>query len=91
MRLKPTEILLILFVVLLLFGAKRLPDLAQSVGKSLRILRSEVKDQSDSGPPAGAAASTPAATSNPLRAPQDPDVRPTRSARAADGSAATNL
>jgi len=30
------EILLILLVVLLLFGAKRLPDLARSLGKSLR-------------------------------------------------------
>ena len=30
------EILLVLLVVLLLFGAKRLPDLARSLGKSLR-------------------------------------------------------
>lgn len=29
------EILLILLVILLLFGAKRLPDLARSLGKSL--------------------------------------------------------
>lgn len=29
------EIVLILLVVLLLFGAKRLPDLARSLGKSL--------------------------------------------------------
>jgi sec-independent protein translocase protein TatA len=31
----PLEILLILVVILLLFGAKRLPDLARSLGKSL--------------------------------------------------------
>jgi sec-independent protein translocase protein TatA len=31
----PFELLVILFVVLLLFGAKRLPDLARSLGKSL--------------------------------------------------------
>jgi sec-independent protein translocase protein TatA len=31
----PWEIVLILFVVLLLFGSKRLPDLARSLGKSL--------------------------------------------------------
>jgi sec-independent protein translocase protein TatA len=59
-NLKPTELLLVLLVVLLLFGAKRLPDLARSVGKSLKILKTEVKDQNDSGGLAGAAASTPA-------------------------------
>lgn len=31
----PFEILLILIVVLLLFGAKRLPDLARAMGKSM--------------------------------------------------------
>ena len=30
------EILVILVIILLLFGAKRLPDLARSLGKSLR-------------------------------------------------------
>lgn len=30
-----TEILLILFVVLILFGAKRLPELARSIGKAI--------------------------------------------------------
>lgn len=30
------EILVILLIILLLFGAKRLPDLARSLGKSLR-------------------------------------------------------
>jgi sec-independent protein translocase protein TatA len=38
------EWLVILLVVLLLFGARRLPDLARSVGRSMRIFRSEVKD-----------------------------------------------
>lgn len=34
-RLGAPEVLLILVVILLLFGAKRLPDLARSLGKSL--------------------------------------------------------
>lgn len=30
-----TEMVLVLFVIILLFGAKRLPDLARSLGRSL--------------------------------------------------------
>ncbi|SEG54573.1 sec-independent protein translocase protein TatA [Actinacidiphila yanglinensis] len=42
-NLKPLEILLIVAVIVVLFGAKKLPDLARSVGKSARILKSEAK------------------------------------------------
>lgn len=42
-RLGPTEIILILVVIILLFGAKKLPDMARSLGKSARILKSEAK------------------------------------------------
>lgn len=49
------EIILILLVLLLLFGAKKLPDLSRSVGRSLRIFKSEVKDlrndDADPSPP----------------------------------------
>ncbi|MEQ3553299.1 twin-arginine translocase TatA/TatE family subunit [Pseudonocardia nematodicida] len=38
----PTQLLIILLVVVLLFGAKKLPDLARSVGRSSRILKSEL-------------------------------------------------
>ncbi|MBT3193592.1 MAG: twin-arginine translocase TatA/TatE family subunit [Verrucomicrobia bacterium] len=31
----PFEILLVLFIILLLFGAKKLPDLSRALGKSL--------------------------------------------------------
>ena len=34
--------LIIIAAFILLFGAKRLPDAARSVGRSLRILKSEV-------------------------------------------------
>jgi sec-independent protein translocase protein TatA len=37
------EIILILLVLVLLFGAKKLPDLARSTGRSLRIFKAETK------------------------------------------------
>ncbi len=45
-NLRGWELVAILVIVLLLFGARRLPDLARSVGRSMRIFRSEVKDGS---------------------------------------------
>ncbi|ATW47673.1 Sec-independent protein translocase subunit TatA [Streptomyces peucetius] len=42
-NLKPLEIVLIIAVILLLFGAKKLPEMARSLGKSARILKSEAK------------------------------------------------
>ena len=43
-------------VFILLFGAKRLPDAARGVGRSLRILKSEVSAMNaDEGQPADAA------------------------------------
>ncbi|CAB0510715.1 twin-arginine translocase TatA/TatE family subunit [Corynebacterium diphtheriae] len=47
MNLGPTEILLILVIVVLLFGAKKLPDAARSLGRSMRIFKSEVKEMSN--------------------------------------------
>lgn len=41
------EIILILVVFLLLFGAKRLPEFAKSLGKSLREFKKATKDISD--------------------------------------------
>ncbi len=53
-NLRPIEIILILAVVLLLFGAKRLPDAARGLGRSLRIFKSEIKaaqDEDGDSPP----------------------------------------
>ena len=37
------ELVLVLLVVLVLFGSKRLPDSARSLGRSLRIFKAETK------------------------------------------------
>ena len=38
------HLLILLVVVVLLFGAKRLPDMARAVGQSMRIFKGEMKD-----------------------------------------------
>lgn len=43
----PMEIALIVLLVLILFGAKRLPDLARGLGKGIREFRSAVSETSD--------------------------------------------
>jgi sec-independent protein translocase protein TatA len=41
--LKPWHIIVFVVVLVLLFGAKRLPDAARSLGRSLRIIKAETK------------------------------------------------
>jgi sec-independent protein translocase protein TatA len=38
------ELIIILVILLLLFGAKKLPELARSVGSSAKELRNSMKD-----------------------------------------------
>ncbi|WP_448612688.1 Sec-independent protein translocase subunit TatA [Modestobacter sp. URMC 112] len=46
-NLGPLEIGLIILAVLLLFGYKKLPDASRSMGRSLRIFKSEMKGMKD--------------------------------------------
>ena len=39
-----TEILIIFFVILLLFGGKKIPELAKGFGKGIRQFKNEIKD-----------------------------------------------
>ena len=43
----PVLIVIIIVVALLLFGAPKLPGMARSIGQSLRIFKSEVKQMKD--------------------------------------------
>ncbi|MCZ4506706.1 sec-independent protein translocase protein TatA [Streptomyces phaeochromogenes] len=75
-RLGAPEIILILVVIILLFGAKKLPDMARSLGKSARILKSEAKAMKTEGKDDSA---TPAAP------PQDDQSQVQRTIQAAPG------
>ena len=43
----PWKILIIAVVVLVLFGSRKLPDAARSLGRSMRILKAEIHDLHD--------------------------------------------
>jgi len=46
-NLKGGEILLLLLVIILIFGAKKLPETARGLGRSLRIFKAETKGLRD--------------------------------------------
>ena len=53
-NLKGWEWLIIVALILLLFGAKRLPDAARGLGRSLRIFKAETKGLAEDGAKADA-------------------------------------
>ena len=71
----PWKILIIVAAVIVLFGYKKLPQAARSVGQSMRILKREVQglheDESASGPSDSTATGAPAPAE--IAASQQPD------------------
>jgi sec-independent protein translocase protein TatA len=49
--LSPWHWAILAVVVILLFGAKKLPDAARSLGKSMRIFKSEMREMQTEGKP----------------------------------------
>ncbi|MGJ5750366.1 sec-independent protein translocase protein TatA [Streptomyces puniciscabiei] len=47
--LEPWHLVLLILVIVLVFGSKKLPDMARSLGKSARILKSEAKAMKEEG------------------------------------------
>ena len=46
---QPSHLIIIAVLLLILFGWKRLPDAARSVGRSMRIFKSEVSEMKNDG------------------------------------------
>ncbi|MEV7596129.1 Sec-independent protein translocase subunit TatA [Kitasatospora sp. NPDC089797] len=84
MRFSMTAIVLVVVVAIVLFGAKRLPDLARSLGQSMRILKSEAKAMRSENEPDGAAPAEPPA---PPQVAAEPTVRTVQSAPGASATA----
>jgi len=70
------EILLVLLVLILLFGAKKLPDLARGTGRALRIFKSETKGimDDDDDEPQRSTKPAPQITSTNVVEPQPTDL-----------------
>ncbi|GAA1622972.1 MULTISPECIES: twin-arginine translocase TatA/TatE family subunit [Leucobacter] len=65
-NLSGAHLIAILFVILLLFGAPKLPGLAKSLGQSMRILKKEVRsDDSGSDEPTTTSPAQPRGTDAP--------------------------
>ena len=67
-NLRPTELIIILLIIVLLFGAKKLPELAKSIGQSMKIFRAETKTDAPATQPAVPQAVTMNATAAPTTA-----------------------
>jgi len=52
------HIILLVLVIAILFGWKKLPDAARSLGRSMRIFKSEVEEMKKDGKPTPSAASS---------------------------------
>ncbi|MER8100681.1 Sec-independent protein translocase subunit TatA [Kitasatospora sp. NPDC094016] len=86
--LEPWHLLVVLAIVILLFGSKKLPEMARGLGKSMRILKAETKALREDEAPAADAAQS-AGTAQSTAAPQPaattpPAVTPTNVTKATE-------
>ncbi|OIN81570.1 Sec-independent protein translocase subunit TatA [Mycobacterium malmoense] len=65
--LSPWHWAILAVVVILLFGAKKLPDAARSLGKSMRIFKSELREMQTEGKGEAPSIQTPAPTPQPVQ------------------------
>jgi sec-independent protein translocase protein TatA len=70
----PWHLLILAAVFVLLFGAKKLPDAARSMGKSLRIFKTEIKGLQDDDQPGSTKTARPAEPQQLPAAPGTPSV-----------------
>jgi sec-independent protein translocase protein TatA len=74
---RPVHILILVLVVLILFGWKKLPDVARSLGRSMRIFKSEVEEMKNDGKTTPSAASSDTVKGETVRPTSDPIADPT--------------
>jgi sec-independent protein translocase protein TatA len=85
--LQPWHILVLVAVLVVLFGAKRLPDAARGIGKSMRIFKAEASKMRDEDGDEHSNSSTTTATTT---APQQLTQQPTQPAPPIEQTQARN-
>jgi sec-independent protein translocase protein TatA len=88
--LRPVHILILVLVVLILFGWKRLPDVARSLGRSMRIFKSEVEEMKNDGKSAPSAASSDTVKGETIHPKEDSPADPTWKPNAGPGDRETH-
>lgn len=71
---EPWHILLLVVIVAVLFGWKKLPDISRSVGRSMRIFKSEVTEMKNDGKEARPSAAAKDTVSGDVLPPQPPQA-----------------
>jgi sec-independent protein translocase protein TatA len=88
------EFVILIGILVLLFGAKRLPDMARSIGQSARVFKGEMKGmKNDEGAKSDPPAATPPAELPPVqekpvqeKAAQEKTAEPSRASQSGSGS-----
>ena len=72
-NLSPAHIMIVVVVLVVLFGWKRLPDMARSLGRSARVFKSEVEEMKKDGKGSSAASGStvPGDVVNPMTGPTE--------------------
>lgn len=70
------HIVILIALVVVVFGWKRLPDAARSLGRSMRILKSEVNEMKSDGKPTPSAASSDTVRGETVNDPTQEAARP---------------
>lgn len=50
---KPSHIIVLVIVLIIIFGAAKLPDIAKSIGQSAKVFKKEMKELTEDVPPEG--------------------------------------
>jgi sec-independent protein translocase protein TatA len=65
-RIGPTEIIIVAVLIIVIFGWKKLPDAARSLGRSARVFKSEVDEMKKENEASKSEASTTTVRSEPI-------------------------